>query len=465
MTDIAGIAKQASPKSHTSTGLAIVLTLYLALGLAYNFTVPLWEAPDEYQHFLYIEGLAAAGRPPPPDVSYETHQPPLYYALNALPWFVLRASLPDATQVVNPLRNPRFLQPDTPQPLADFDPATLKDSDPNRYLHGPSAPPEPWGPHLLRFLSTIMGLGTLVLIYATTRCIFPISSWLPLTAVGFVAFIPQFTFISAAINSDNLANLLAAWMVYIGVGLLMDRAPTGKDFILALIVIILGIITKVSLLPVIGPLLLVYVWSLNKYFTTEEHKRHIWGPLIATLIPVSAVLAALVLAFPAQARSWGVNLVNRAFRVTPGFMEPRFVRNIIAGLNQSFWAKFGWTKVDPPRLIVYLLGGLAVLMLARALWVTVRSSQSWPQRRVLVFLWAIVLLVVAATCKNALFTGQAQGRFLYPMLAAFSTLFAVGMHWNLREKQGRALTFALLGGMFWANVACLTLVVYPAFHP
>ena len=67
--------------------LAALASLFLALSLAYNLAVPLFEAPDERDHFDYADWLANGNGLPHlvtdrAEVG-EIWQPPLYYALIA----------------------------------------------------------------------------------------------------------------------------------------------------------------------------------------------------------------------------------------------------------------------------------------------------------------------------------------------------------------------------------------------
>src|ERR1044072_8069726 len=67
---------------------------YLALAAAYGVAVPLWEAPDEPEHYQYVHYLRsnlALPAAPLPSVQIggneESNQPPLYYALAAAATF------------------------------------------------------------------------------------------------------------------------------------------------------------------------------------------------------------------------------------------------------------------------------------------------------------------------------------------------------------------------------------------
>ena len=62
-------------------------------------------------------------------------------------------------------------------------------------------------------MSLLDAAGTLVAIYCLVRIIFPERPGVALGMAGLVAFIPQFLFLSASINNDNLVILIAAWVL------------------------------------------------------------------------------------------------------------------------------------------------------------------------------------------------------------------------------------------------------------
>ena len=70
-------------------GIAIVLVLFVALGMLYSTVTPLFEAPDEQWHFAFVQHVAT-GRGLPVQIDPLTHlarqegsQPPLYYLVAA----------------------------------------------------------------------------------------------------------------------------------------------------------------------------------------------------------------------------------------------------------------------------------------------------------------------------------------------------------------------------------------------
>jgi hypothetical protein len=69
---------------------AVVVALFLGLGLMYSSLVPVFEASDELHHYPFIEHLARGGGLPVQHAGQESlwqqegSQPPLYYAAAAL---------------------------------------------------------------------------------------------------------------------------------------------------------------------------------------------------------------------------------------------------------------------------------------------------------------------------------------------------------------------------------------------
>lgn len=89
----------AAPRRRLDTWAALCLSVYVLLGLALIARVPLSMAPDEAQHWEYIQHIATTRSLPifagaqPPAPGYEFHQPPLYYLLAAPAWAALPAGV------------------------------------------------------------------------------------------------------------------------------------------------------------------------------------------------------------------------------------------------------------------------------------------------------------------------------------------------------------------------------------
>ena len=72
--------------------ITAILVAFVLLSTTYSVITPIFEAPDELQHYFFVQHLADGEElpvitGPVPDIQAEVHQPPLYYALGALVTF------------------------------------------------------------------------------------------------------------------------------------------------------------------------------------------------------------------------------------------------------------------------------------------------------------------------------------------------------------------------------------------
>src|SRR5512139_2618681 len=148
--------------------LLIILIAFVALAALYSISTPIFEASDEVSHYAVVQHIANTGALPVqrPGVKtaweQEGSQPPLYYLL-AEPLARLLDTRDAAERMT---RNPH---------AAPGDPSL--DANRNLVIHSP-AEDFPWrdttlAVHLMRFLSILMGAGTIGLSYLIARRLFP----------------------------------------------------------------------------------------------------------------------------------------------------------------------------------------------------------------------------------------------------------------------------------------------------
>lgn len=434
--------------------LAAIALIYLALTLAYAIAIPLWEAPDEPAHFLYINALAETGQPPapsPPQRSnfwkegyvtsvYEWYQPPLYYAL-AAPVVVANRSLGLA-----PIFN-GFPEINPPFPLA----VRLFVAQPFRFIEI----------HLLRILSAGIGLVTVCTVYFLARRLFPQERDLPALAAGFVAFIPQFNFLHAYITNDTLAILLSA----LGLTSLVSVALASpqnqrRAWAWAGGIISIALAVKMTtwfLLPVAGLL------ALSLPLT----KTRRWPLLLAD----TAIFGGLALIAPLL--SWLIwpDLLERLFHspqaggFRPDFATlSHFTTTILPLTHSSFWGRFGWMNVLMEPYAVSILDGIGVIGLVSAaffLWKDWRGLLIGQRLGVILLLTGFAFVTLLFVVFN-LTTVQPQGRYFFPALATIGIFVALG--WvRLAGRWRRWAVVLLLAGMAGVNLLVLMGTILPAY--
>jgi 4-amino-4-deoxy-L-arabinose transferase-like glycosyltransferase len=186
-------------KTKKHVAALVILLIYVVSAVAYGIVTPLWEAPDEVGHAGFVMHLRQSHTLPVQRIGSlgSSHHPPLYYLIAAI--ISAPADINDPTGTIR--ANPEFMW------------AGSGGSDVNLALHG-SAETFPYRGqalwlHLARLASVLMGLITVALVIAIGWHIFGEYPWIGLLAGALTAFVPQFLFISGAINNDNLLTMAA----------------------------------------------------------------------------------------------------------------------------------------------------------------------------------------------------------------------------------------------------------------
>jgi 4-amino-4-deoxy-L-arabinose transferase-like glycosyltransferase len=440
-------------------GLVTVLSLFLVVAIFYNVHTPLYESPDELQHAAFVTWLADGQGLPVVDVQdpgpwqQEGTQPPLYYWLTAM----LAARVPH----------------DQAETLAELNPyAGIGDpqrpDNKNRVLHNLQQECWPYQNgtlflHLARFVSTLMGLGTLIAVYRLGRITFPDRRGIALAMVSFVAFIPQFLFLSASVNNDNLVILIASWvLVLLASWLHAPQLPGWPALAL------LGVLLGMAALSKFSGLLLWPLSAGTMFWLAWREKRFGW------LLPAGLLVLGLALALSGW---WFVR--NQQLYGDPSGLAPHLsimgtrrrppslakaIREF-NGFRYSFWAMFGWFNILVPNLFYWIVDGLAVLGIASTVLYLIRCFRHLApaSRQTIALLLAWLGLVVIGVVRWTLVTPASQGRLLYPALPAIALFFLVGGAELLPRRVRRpAGTLALVGWVVWATL-CPLLFIRPAY--
>ncbi len=456
--------------------LAAILGLFLGCAVLYNVSTPLYEAPDELQHAAFVVWLADGGSLPavdPADLGpweQEGTQPPLYY------WIV--------ATLVGGLRHDEAGSLGRLNPYAGVGDPQRPDNK-NRVLHDLEQERWPYGEgvlflHLARGLSTLMAVGTLGAVYCLGRIVFPERGGVALGMVGVVAFMPQFLFLSASLNNDNLVILIASWVLVILARWLRAPQPPGWPALAGLgIVLGLGVLAKYSgllLWPLAAGVMFWLAWrkSPTSFEPVTGLRAGRLRRLCRWLIPAGLIVFGLALAlsgwwFARNYQLYGeLSGINTHLEIMGTRRRlPSLVKALreFKGFRYSFWALFGWFNILAPAPFYWIADGLTVLgvaglgvFLARSL----RRLPHWTWYAV-AMLGAWLALVLAGVVQWTLKTPASQGRLLYPALGAIALFLVAG--WaeliprHLRRPVG---VLALAAWVVWA-ILCPFLSVMPAY--
>lgn len=427
--------------------LILILGVYVLLAVAYSLGTPPWEAPDEPSHYRYAEYLAMHGALPPEAPPqrgkywedgyvtslYEWYQLPLYYALIA-----------PQIAFVNQIR------PGTiPEAFPPVDPGFPEKVDslflppPDGPLGIPVASP---GLRLARYSSVVLGLGTLLAVYRVAMLASGGDTRVALTATGFMAFIPQYTFISGYVTNDNLAILLSALCLLAFLNLLRQSNQRAMGWVVATgVLLAFALYTKLSLLFVLpmGVFCLLLRWT--------RHRSIRQWLVESTVLVGMAVLPFLLGIFVLPGMREQVVYASTSLQAKPEFLSLEHLTGLWPQTYTSFWGWFGWMNVGTPRWIAHTMNLLTLVGLVASLVLLVRGkqqTQSPTLRQSLVLLWTTCGLVAIGFIRFNLSVRQPQGRLLFAALPALVILVALGY----RLLTGRSYP------MFGTSIVLLTFV-------
>lgn len=443
---------------------SLVVALFVVLGVLYNLTTPVFEAPDETSHFLYVKRLADGQGLPPLRVSDrdvaqgEAHQPPLYYALGALVIAPLNTGAAEDAFTLNP--HAALGQPGSA-------------GNKNVVLHRGAASPSSGvalAVHLLRGLSTLFGAVTVALTYRIGRLLAPRRPVIAVGATALVALNPQFLFIGAAVSNDPLAAMLATATLYQALRVGEGDRPTATAAALIGLTGGLGILTKVNALAALGLIPLGY---LVGYLRRPPSLRHLLPQVVGpTLVALSVALVVGGSWYARNAFRFGDPLGMRTMQAVFGTYEaPLSVGETLRVMLDSlvsYWGVFGWMNVladEAYYVLVRVLTGMGVAGLAlAAVW------SRWHRREApvddlygvgLAAIWVAVMLVTYAQFTRTI-TGP-QGRLLFPAASAIAFLLSLGLCSWLPVRYGRVLVAALTALMVVISAAAPLRYIRPAY--
>ncbi len=432
-------------------GLVLV---HVVLGLAFSVSVPLGEAPDEADHWAYVQFLARERRlPRGPELTQGKH-PPLFHA-TAAAWAAL------VVPRLGMLDSRLFLRAN---PDVSFSPAQVATAayGYNSFIHT-TYEDWPWRPgplafHWARGWSVVLSTLTVIAVWGLVRTLFPHEFFLAVLATGVAAFLPEFTFIGSVLNNDTMAACAGAWMLWGGARVYRTgqcRAGWWTPLVMAL-----GFWAKVSTLALWPTVILAWYAGVLR---TSRFSRG-----AGRCVGMVGVAVALVL--PWWVRNWhlyrdpfGWSLARQTVDVRQGPWTWEDTWWLVRGWFFSFWGKFGSAGHIPMAVGVYRV--LLVLTLAAFLGLGVWGIRGLYRGVIGGGLLALVTTAGVIWRYSLFALGTDQGRLLFPALAAIALLLALGWLAWIPRRWWKVAVWVGVGGLLLLDVYALVGVVRPAYAP
>ncbi len=430
----------------------VIAIAHLVLAVLYGIVNPPYEANDETGHFGFVNYVVATKTLPNAlsendrALLDQSHQPPLYYVVQA----VLTGWI-DRSDGQTP----------TPNVFA-FDGTNRRGM---RLLLRQPDDGVPWqgtilALHAARLVSAMLGALSIFLVARIALLAFPDAPAIAALATALAAFNPLAVFISSMVNNDVMVTLVGTFTAWLLLRItLAASAPRAREFVFLGLALGLCALSKNSSYAII-------VFALALLLVLARRRR--W-PIRDALIRAAAVALPLTLLagpyFVSNLVRYGRLVVDRNV-ANPLLTQPtavigeglsvalrdQWLPQVFVNAFRTFWGAFGWSNVQYPDWIYSLIAvfcGLGLIGFAFGL----RRAPA-RQRSALILLGGFGVAMMLLPLYRALYfqsSALLAGRYLMPALGAYSCALAFGWASLLAAPGARPVrqgVFAAIGLVF-----------------
>ena len=451
-----------------------LILIFLALGLIYTITVPVFESPDEPWHFNYVRYVAQGHGLPSmrnndSGAYQEVGQPPLYYLVAG---WVTAPFQPDDMRGLA-LHNPGF---------GYQAPGTVNDNK-NLMAHT-EREAFPWSgatlaTHLARLVSLAFGALTVLAAWGLAREVSPNSSLIPLATAALVALTPQFIFVSSVTSNDSSAAALSTATLW-AIARTWRLGVTTQRAALTGVLVGLASLTKTSTI-LLGVFAFAAILIEKLDFRSLTDLRSLKSRLRDAGVSAGVALAVGSWWYVRNAILYGDPLGLTVHLNTPWARPaPIPLTEVLSALPlvyRSFWGAFGWGNVEMSPVIYYAIATMLVVSLIGWIVPPLTAGRRSPftglqypipnarnrQSAILVVcgLWCIAILVSFLRWNQQV--AAPHGRLLFPMLGAFAVLLVAGL---ARLPHPRIVLGIIVAGFLLLSLAVPFVYIRPAYaHP
>lgn len=434
----------------------------LVNAVVWSIVVPPFHVPDEISHFGYSQYVAEHGTVPPQRPGVAQYSAEEQLALERLHFFTVvgRAdqrpiwTVPDDRS----LRDALATHP-SPVGLGGASSAT---NQPPLYYALAAVPYRlsPW--HgilerlaLMRLLSALLVAGTVLCVYLFVRELLPATPWAWSVGALAVAFQPTFMFVSAGVQGDNLLFFAsAATMLLLARtfrhGLTVRR---GGAIGAATAIGVLGKLTFLAFLPGIALAFLLLLAAADRERLVALRGTAVAAAAVAVPVGLYALLNVAVWdrggataggVTGATVASNAVSARERVVYIWQELLPPLpFMHDAMPGLPlwnlwfTGFIGRFGWLDFSFPGRVYDVAGVVFVAMFLLAVIALVRHVRArgwrtlgWRRPFAVVVVVLVAGLIGAIGWQGAAYRAETgfpfeQARYLLPLLALYGALVAL----------------------------------------
>ncbi|MHB1391305.1 MAG: glycosyltransferase family protein [Thermoleophilia bacterium] len=392
--------------------LLALLLLAAAKSVLWSVAIPPWRAPDEHEHFGYIEYLSKEHSIPLYGNTY--FYPDVFESLSRTNFHGIAGS---ESTVVDP--QTRQLNPASMHPplyytlmLPVYEMSTGASVETQLYV--------------VRIFGGLIFLALIAVAYRLAMLVFPGAPYMQMGVPLLMIFHPQLAFISAGGMNDALLTLLFTFYLYQLVVFAKGDFSLRRAAVIG-VVIGLGMMTKSSFL-VTYPIGLAVIAVL--FVRRRDQRRRLLQAIGVALAVSLPIFAWYYLRNYIELGEWQPGNKSERYHAT-GWWNLLSATPFRADLISSFLGNFSWLSMPLPDRVLYWFRRVAELaslglMLSVALGYWRRGRRLLEPWLMLLFAGIFSFFVVMAAYFELTF-GGAQGRYLFPADFAFWSLMLVGL--------------------------------------
>jgi 4-amino-4-deoxy-L-arabinose transferase-like glycosyltransferase len=443
--------------------IIVILCLVLIRGLIYGLFIPFDRAPDENYYFNLIKAKQL-------QISHTFGEKQQHVAaqMELTRYYLL-----------HPEANPQKYS------LQDFAEAELSDPPPSREIYYLFMA---WilktlslenirdEIYVIRGISVLCGMIVVLFSFLVVRELFPENFFLLTGVPVFIAFIPQFSAMNGAINTDKFAEVFAALLFWLIVRIFKYRR--GRIYLPACILTIgLALLSKrttMFLLPLFLIFLFVYYWKST---------FGLWMHLVLFALFIGIAIGQHYLAWYAEKTEWVLKdyliwLPPHKIRLLLSeFLSPdslKYCAKFFTVIYWSFWGVFGYMRIHLHHFWYVLTASIQFLsicgLLKSVLHVKMKKLfiERWKVKTYYVFAISIILVVLVMFLRSVVFRFEdpvlAQGRRLFTVIIPISVLMMFGLEGLIHSRYHRLVGAIGIIGLLILDVVCLSNYILLNFY-
>lgn len=288
---------------------------------------------------------------------------------------------------------------------------------------------------IARIFQITFYIGTVLCTYLTAKLLFGKDLRMVFTVVIMSAFHPMFSFVSAGINSDSMANFIFCLFIYISLKII--KGPVNiKKIAESLFVILLALYVKPQFYITVPLLFLILIYKLVFAKIKRVYKF--------TVLSLVILLAIFFLSQILKSSTGAGLLVNKFLSVYnfTGIVD-QFINYSVPHLYREvmpwYWGVFKWLGITYPRIIHRSINWLVLISCFGLLIFFLRNFKKlahWPQNGIVYLITINVFFTAGVYMFDYLqfassgfkFHLGVQGRYFFPLL--FSQMVLITIGWN-----------------------------------